>query len=85
MFEMPAKIEIVCNYSCERRGVRRLFYYRFWKNAIFQNFGNICSSSVGLLFFFFFHKAVEAIARLIYTKFGTNVSSRVGFRSRQKF
>ena len=58
-----------------------IIYYRFCKNAIFQNFGNICFS-VGLLFFSFFfsRQLVEAIARPIYTKFGTNVSSHVRFR-----
>ena len=35
---------------------------------------------LGCFFFFFSCQLVEAIARPIDTKFGTNVSSRVGFR-----
>ena len=58
-----------------------LIYYRFCKNAIFQNFGNIYFSVDFLFFFFFSRELVEAIARPIYTKFGTNVSSCLGLRS----
>jgi len=57
-----------------------VIYYRFCKNAIFQNFGNIYTFLLICFFFFFFiRQLVEAIARPIYTKFGTNVSSCVVF------
>ena len=46
---------------------------QFFKISVIYIFLLVC-------LFFFSRQLVEAIARPIYTKFGTNMSSRVGFR-----
>ena len=48
---------------------------QFFQISVIYTFLLVC-----FFFFFFSRQLVEAIARPIYTKFGTNVSSRVGFR-----
>ena len=57
-------------------------YFRYCKNAIFQNFGNIIffRRFAFFIFFFFSRQLFSAVSRPIYTKFGTNVSSWLRFK-----